>query len=229
VRGGSVGGSRVTFDVHALRARFPALARQVDGRPAVFLDGPGGTQVPQVVIDAVTDYYRTSNANDGGAFITSEAMVALMRAAHEAAADLVGAASPDEAKFGANMTTLTMHISRSIAAWLRPGDEIVITTLDHEANISPWRAVAADRGLLLRQVDIHDTDATLDLADLEAKLGRRTRLVAVGWARTPWALSTPWRRSSGEPMPWARGPTWTRSTSRRTACSTSRPSTPTSL
>ena len=172
----------MTFDVHALRAQFPALARQVDGRPAVFLDGPGGTQVPQAVIDAVAGYYRASNANDGGAFVTSEATVALMRAAHEAAADLVGAASPDEVKFGANMTTLTMHISRSIAASLRPGDEIVITTLDHEANISPWRAVAADRGLLLRQVDIHEADGTLDLADLDAKLGRRTRLVAVGWA-----------------------------------------------
>jgi cysteine desulfurase family protein (TIGR01976 family) len=172
----------MTFDVDALRARFPALMRQVDGRPAVFLDGPGGTQVPQVVIDAVADYYRASNANDGGAFVTSEATVALMRAAHEAAADFVGAASPDEVKFGANMTTLTMHISRSIAASLKPGDEIVVTTLDHEANISPWRAVAADRGLVLRQVDIHEADGTLDLADLDAKLGRRTRLVAVGWA-----------------------------------------------
>jgi cysteine desulfurase family protein (TIGR01976 family) len=170
------------FDVDALRARFPALTRQVDGRPAVFLDGPGGTQVPQVVIDAVAGYYRASNANDGGAFVTSEATVALMRAAHEAAADFVGAASPEEVKFGANMTTLTMHISRSIAASLKPGDEIVVTTLDHEANISPWRAVAADRGLLLRQVDIHEADGTLDLADLDAKLGRRTRLVAVGWA-----------------------------------------------
>ena len=172
----------MTFDVDALRARFPALMRQVDGRPAVFLDGPGGTQVPQVVIDAVADYYRASNANDGGAFVTSEATVALMRAAHEAAADFVGAASPEEVKFGANMTTLTMHISRSIAASLKPGDEIVVTTLDHEANISPWRAVAADRGLLLRQVDINEADGTLDLADLDAKLGRRTRLVAVGWA-----------------------------------------------
>jgi len=171
-----------SFDVQALRARFPALAREVDGRPAIFLDGPGGTQVPQAVIDAVAEYYRTSNANDGGAFATSEATVALSRAAHEAAADLVGAASADEVKFGANMTTLTFHISRSIAAALTPGDEIVVTTLDHEANVAPWRAAAADRGLLVRQVDIHVADGTLDLDDLDAKLGRRTRLVAVSWA-----------------------------------------------
>ncbi len=171
-----------TFDVEALRARFPALAREVGGRPAIFLDGPGGTQVPQAVIDAVAAYYRTSNANDGGAFATSEATVALIAAAHQAAADLIGAASPDEVKFGANMTTLTFHISRSIAAALMPGDEIVVTTLDHEANVSPWRAAAADRGLLIRLVDVHVEDGTLDLDDLDAKLGRRTRLVAVGWA-----------------------------------------------
>jgi cysteine desulfurase family protein (TIGR01976 family) len=180
-----------TFDVRAVRARFPALAREVGGRPAVFLDGPGGTQVPEAVIDAVAAYYRTSNANDGGAFATSEATVALIASAHRAAADFVGAASPEEVKFGANMTTLTFHISRSIAASLTPGDEIVVTTLDHEANVSPWRAVAADRGLLVRQVDIHTEDGTLDLDDLDARLGRRTKLVAVGWASNAMGTINP--------------------------------------
>ena len=97
-------------------------------------------------------------------------------------ADLLGAGSPDEIKFGYNMTTLTFHASRSIGATLAPGDEIIVTTLDHEANVSPWRAMAADRGLVVRTVDIHPDDCTLDLADLEAKLSPRTRLVAVGYA-----------------------------------------------
>ena len=170
------------FGVDALRAEFPALARQHDGRPAVFLDGPGGTQVPQRVIDAVAGYYRDINANSGGAFRTSELTDAMAAEAHAAVADLLGAASPDEIKFGANMTTLTLHISRSIGATLVPGDEIVVTTLDHEANVSPWRTMAADRGVTVKTVDIDVDDVTLDLEDLESKLGPRTKLVAVGYA-----------------------------------------------
>jgi cysteine desulfurase family protein (TIGR01976 family) len=170
------------FDPLALRLEFPALVREQDGRPVVFLDGPGGTQVPQRVIDAIVRYYRESNANDGGAFATSEASAAVVHEAHAAVADLLGARSADEIKFGYNMTTLTFHISRSIAATFEPGDEILVTTLDHEANVSPWRAIAADRGLVVRTVDIDDRDCTLDLADLEAKLSSRTRLVAVGYA-----------------------------------------------
>jgi cysteine desulfurase family protein (TIGR01976 family) len=170
------------FDVDALRAEFPALAREHDGRPVVFLDGPGGTQVPQRVIDAVTDYYRDMNANAGGTFTTSERSDAMVEEAHAAVADFLGAASPDEVKFGYNMSTLTLHIGRSIGATLGPGDEIVVTTLDHEANVSTWRAMAADRGVTVRTVDIHQDDVTLDLEDLESKLGPRTRLVAVGYA-----------------------------------------------
>jgi cysteine desulfurase family protein (TIGR01976 family) len=170
------------FDVDALRAQFPALARQHDGRPAVFLDGPGGTQVPQRVIDAVAGYYRDMNANSGGAFATSERSDAMADEAHAAVADFVGAASPDEVKFGANMTTLTLHVGRSIGATLQPGDEIVVTRLDHEANVSTWRAMAADRGVIVQTVDIDPTDVTLDLEDLESKLGPKTRLVAVGYA-----------------------------------------------
>jgi cysteine desulfurase family protein (TIGR01976 family) len=182
------------FDPLALRPGFPALAREQDGRPVVFLDGPGGTQVPQRVIDAVTRYYRESNANDGGAFATSAASDAIIHDAHGAVADLLGAASPDEIKFGYNMTTLTLHLSRSIAATFDPGDEILVTTLDHEANVSPWRAIAADRGLLVRTVEIDPADCTLDLADLEAKLSPRTRLVAVGYASNAVGTINPVRR-----------------------------------
>ena len=170
------------FDVTAIRTQFPALRRHQDGRPVVFLDGPGGTQVPERVIDAVSGYYRAMNANSGGAFVTSQATDALAAAAHAAVAAFLGAASPDEVKFGANMTTLTFHVSRAIAATFAAGDEIVVTTLDHEANVSPWRAIADDRGLVVRTVDIHPEDGTLDLESLEAALGPRTRLVAFGYA-----------------------------------------------
>ncbi len=170
------------FDVAAIRARFPALRREQDGRPVVFLDGPGGTQVSEPVIDAVTGYYRTMNANSGGSFVTSQASDAMADAAHAAVAAFVGAAAADEVKFGYNMTTLTFHVGRAIAATFAAGDEIVVTTLDHEANVSPWRAVAADRGLVVRTVDIHPEDGTLDLESLDAALGARTRLVAFGYA-----------------------------------------------
>jgi cysteine desulfurase family protein (TIGR01976 family) len=170
------------FDVDALRAEFPALRREQDGRPVAFLDGPGGTQVPQRVIDAVTRYLTDTNANAGGAFATSEASDAIVDEAHAAVADLLGAASPDEIKFGYNMSTLTLHIGRSIGATLQPGDEVVVTTLDHEANVSTWEAMAADRGLTVRKVDIRPDDVTLDLEDLESKLNGKTKLVAVGFA-----------------------------------------------
>jgi cysteine desulfurase family protein (TIGR01976 family) len=170
------------FDVDALRAEFPSLALEQEGRTVAYFDGPGGTQVPQRVIDAITTYYLTSNANDGGAFSTSERSDASTADAHAAVADFLGAASADEIKFGANMTTLTFHLSRSLGALFAPGDEIVVTTLDHEANVSPWRRLADDRGLVVRTVDIRPDDVTLDLEGLEAALGPRTRLVAVGYA-----------------------------------------------
>ena len=174
----------LTFDVEALRAEFPSLARQhaPDGRPAVFLDGPGGTQVPQRVIDAVTGYYLDANANSGGQFVTSEASDAMTADAHQAVADLLGTPDPEEVKFGANMSTLTLALGRSIGATLGPGDEIVVTRLDHEANVSTWEAMAADRGVTVHKVDIVEDDVTLDLEDLESKLSERTKLVAVGYA-----------------------------------------------
>ncbi len=170
------------FDVDALRAEFPALARQQDGRPVVFLDGPGGTQVPQRVIDAVVAYYRDSNANTEGAFTTSARSDAIIAETHAAVADFVGAADPHEIKIGQNMSSLTLHIGRSIGATLGPGDEIIVTTLDHEANVSTWEAMAADRGVTAHKVDIRVDDCTLDLEDLESKLSPKTKLVAVGYA-----------------------------------------------
>ena len=170
------------FDVDALRRRFPALSIRDGDEPVALFDGPGGTQVPDTVIDAVGAYYRTSNANHGGPFLTSRRSDAAAHDAHVAMADLLGAESPDEIKFGANMTSLTFHISRSIAATMSPGDEIVVTILDHEGNVGPWQAIAADRGLVIRTLDIRDADCTLALDQLDGMLGPRTRLVAVGWA-----------------------------------------------
>ena len=170
-----------TLDIDALRRRFPALAVPHGDRPLVFFDGPGGTQVPDAVIDAVADYYRTSNANHGGAFETSRRSDAIVEDAHVALADLLGV-DADEIVVGANMTTLTFHLSRSIGAGLEPGDEIVLTGLDHAANVDPWLAIAADRGLVARWWEPNLGDCTLDLGDLEGLLSPQTRLVAVGWA-----------------------------------------------
>lgn len=182
------------FDVDALRSQFPALSIEQDGRPVALFDGPGGTQVPQTVIDAVADYYRESNANHDGAFLTSRRSDALVEEAHAALADLVGAASADEIKLGANMTSLTFHLSRAITAAFQPGDEIIITTLDHEANRAPWLSAAADRGLVVHSVDIDPSDCTLDLADLDRLLNPRTRLVAFGYASNAVGTVNPVRQ-----------------------------------
>jgi cysteine desulfurase family protein (TIGR01976 family) len=170
------------FDVHSLRQQFPALQRLRDGRPAVFLDGPGGTQVPQRVVDAVVRYLTECNANSRGAFATSRESDAVLRQAHEAVADLLNAPSADEVVFGPNMTTLTLHLSRAIGRTLRPGDEVVVTRMDHDANVSPWVLAARDAGAVVRRVDIHPEDCTLDLDDLRRQLGPRSRLVAVACA-----------------------------------------------
>jgi len=171
-----------SFDVDGLRARFPALSLTHHGRPMAFFDGPGGTQVPESVIEAVSTYYRTSNANHDGAVESSRRSDAIVDDAHAAVADLLGAASPDEIKFGQNMTSLTFHVSRAIAATFAPGDEIVVTGLDHEANIGSWAAIARERGLVVRTWEPRLEDCTLDLGGLDALLAARTRLVAFGWA-----------------------------------------------
>lgn len=168
------------LDLAWVRAQFPALAQTVSGQPAVFFDGPGGTQVPQRVIDAIADYLATSNANTHGAFLTSERTDETIAAAHSAMADFLGC-DPDEVVFGANMTTLTFMLSRSIGREIQPGDELVLTRLDHDANFSPWKALE-ERGAVIRVADIDTEDCTLDMDDLRRQITPRTKLVAVGYA-----------------------------------------------
>ena len=169
------------FDLSLVRSQFPALSLIDAGRPAVYFDGPGGTQVPQRVIDAMSHYLIHTNANHGGVFRTSRESDAVLHAAHEAMADLLNAPSPREIVFGPNMTTLTFAMSRAIGRDLKEGDEIVITRLDHDANRAPWQALA-EKGVVIKEVDFDPLDCTLRLDDLQSKLGPRTKLVAVGYA-----------------------------------------------
>ena len=170
-----------TLDLSYVRSQFPSLAQTVNGHPAVFLDGPGGTQVPQRVIDAISGYLRRDNANTGGAYATSRRTDAMIASARASMADFLHCGA-DEVVFGQNMTSLTYMISRAIGRELKPGDEIVVTRLDHDANVSPWLAVAEDRGVTIRWAEIHDEDCTLDLADLASKINKNTKLVATGYA-----------------------------------------------
>jgi cysteine desulfurase family protein (TIGR01976 family) len=163
--------STVTFDVEAVRARFSALRQ-----PLAFFDGPGGTQVPDDVIEAVSRYYRESNANVSGPYETSRRTEALVTQARLTAAEFLRC-SPEETIFGANMTTLAFALTRTAGREWEEGDEIIVTKLDHDANVSPWLELAHDKGLEVRFVDIND-DTTLDLDDLERLLSERTRVVA---------------------------------------------------
>ena len=168
------------LDVAWVRAQFPSLQLQVNGLPAAFLDGPAGTQVPKQVMDAVQNYFLHSNANTCGAFATSRNNDAVIASARAAMADFFNC-NKDEVVFGQNMTTITFALARAIGRVLEPGDEIVVTTLDHDANVAPWRALE-EMGLVIRQVDIHEADCTLDLEDLKRKINANTKLVAVGYA-----------------------------------------------
>jgi cysteine desulfurase family protein (TIGR01976 family) len=166
------------LDLQAIRSRFPALARQTpDGKPIAYLDGPGGSQVPVEVADAMRAYLLETNANLGGAFAASRASDELIHEARVAASDMVGA-SPDEVAFGANMTSLNFQLAHSVARTLQPGDEIITTTLDHDANVSPWLLVARDHGLTVRVVRMRSEDCTLQAEDISAALTDRTRVVA---------------------------------------------------
>jgi cysteine desulfurase family protein (TIGR01976 family) len=167
----------MTFDPTLVRNQFPALRRD-----AVFFDGPAGSQVPQSVIDAISAYYVRHNANHGGLFATSRESDAVVDEARRACADLLGTADDGCVAFGANMTTLTFALSRAIATRWRPGDEVIVTRLDHDANVSPWVRAANDRGATVRHVDSHPEDCTLDLDDFQRKLSPRTKLVAIGCA-----------------------------------------------
>jgi cysteine desulfurase family protein (TIGR01976 family) len=170
--------SVIDLDLQSVRRQFPSLSLTIDGRPVVYLDNPAGTQVPQRVIDRTADYWRTMNANQGGAFVTSQRSDALVAEVRRAAAMLLNAASPDEIVFGPNMTTLTFAVSRAIGRELRDGDEILVTRLEHDANLSPWLALR-ERGAVVRFVDIQVPSCTLEIGDFERQLTSRTRLVAV--------------------------------------------------
>jgi cysteine desulfurase family protein (TIGR01976 family) len=170
------------LDVAAVRDHFPALARTIDGIPVAYLDGPGGTQVPRECIAAMTAYFERSNANHGGAFAASVETDAVLTEAHAAGADFVGAHDPAEIAFGPNMTTITFSLSRALGRDLRHGDEIVVSRLDHDANVAPWLAVADERGASIRWLELADDRATLDLDALDGVLSPRTRIVAVGLA-----------------------------------------------
>jgi cysteine desulfurase family protein (TIGR01976 family) len=169
-----------TLDIGWVRSQFPSLQTQVSGKPAAFLDGPAGTQVPAQVMHAIQSYLMSANANTCGAFLTSRRTDEMIAGARVAMADFFHCRA-DEVVFGQNMTTITFAISRSIGRELKAGDEILLTTLDHDANFSPWKALE-EKGVVIRQVDIREEDCTLDLEDLKNKLSGRTRLVAVGYA-----------------------------------------------
>src|SRR5512135_110045 len=167
----------MTLDPSAVRSQFPAL-----NRPAIFFDNPGGTQIARQSLDRINQYLLENNANHEGAFATSKASDAILDEAHAAMADFYNAASPDEIVFGNNMTTLTLHISRSISREWKAGDEIVVTRLDHDANVTPWVLAAQDKGVKVNWVDFDVEDGTLKLEDLQRFLERKPRLLAVGYA-----------------------------------------------
>ena len=169
-------------DLSPVRSQFPALQQtDAQGRPYVYFDGPGGTQVPQGVIDAMVDYLVTANANHGGNFATSRRSDEMIEQARVAMADFLNANSAREIVFGANMTSLTFNLSRAIGRTLQPGDEIVVTRLDHDANIAPWRALE-EHGVEIKEADFDVEDCRLDLEHLASLITDKTKLVAVGYA-----------------------------------------------
>src|SRR5882672_8628926 len=169
-----------TFDIGWVREQFPSLQLKVNGQQAAFLDGPAGTQVPRQVMVAVQKYFLDANANTYGAFLTSRRSNEMIGNARAAMADLFNC-TPQEVVFGQNMTTITLGLARAIGRELKPGDEILLTILDHDANYSPWKALE-EKGVVIRTVDIRESDCTVDLDDLKSKLNAKTKLVAVGYA-----------------------------------------------
>ncbi len=169
------------LDVPLVRSRFPGLERGVGGTAAVFFDGPAGSQVPTSVGDAMREQLLHRNANHGGVFAVSREVDAMVASARAAGADFVGADDPEEIVFGANMTTLTFHVARQLARTWRPGEEVVVTDSDHDANVMPWVIAARDAGCTVRRIAVRP-DCSLDLDDAAAKIGPKTRLVAVGAA-----------------------------------------------
>jgi cysteine desulfurase family protein (TIGR01976 family) len=182
------------LDLSPLRAQFPALGQNDEmGRPYVYFDGPGGTQVPLRVIDAMAAYFKLANANCGGSYITSRRNDEMIVQARTAMADFLNAGSEREIIFGANMTTLTFSFSRAIGRALQPGDEIIVTHLDHDANISPWLALA-ERGIIIKWADFDVADCRLNLEHLSSLLSNKTKLVALGYASNAVGTINPIRK-----------------------------------
>lgn len=181
------------FDPTTVRPRFPSLQMEQNGEPVLFFDNPAGTQVPRDTIEGFTTYLRESNANEGGTFRTSRATDRLIEEARRGMADFLGADSPEEIIFGQNMTSLAFHLSHGLARLLQPGDEVVTTRLEHDANIAPWLALQ-ERGITVRWIDIHPEDVTLDLQSAEEAITERTRLVAVGYASNAFGTVNDVRR-----------------------------------
>jgi cysteine desulfurase family protein (TIGR01976 family) len=165
--------------IEQIRAQFPALARTHNGHPVAYFDGPGGTQVPQSVVDAMADYLLHHNANTHWAYPTSTETDALLAASREAVADFLNA-TVEEVSFANNMTTATFHLARALGRGWGAGDEVVVTDLDHHANIAPWRAIERERGITIRRVAVDLRTGELDLTSLRAAITRRTRLLAIG-------------------------------------------------
>ena len=180
-------------EIATIREQFPALRREQGGEPVVYLDGPAGAQVPQRVADAVTNYMFNHNANSGGAFVTSMESDALLEDAQAVMAAFYGTQDPDSIVFGPNMTSLTYAMSRSMAGIWRPGDEIIVSQLDHDANVTPWLQAAKFAGVKVHQINVNPENCTLDLDDYEKKLSERTRLVAVGLASNATGTVNPIR------------------------------------
>jgi cysteine desulfurase family protein (TIGR01976 family) len=173
--------SALAFDPNELRSEFPSLTLRHNEHPAIFFDNPGGTQVPNAVIEATANYYRERNANSGGAFFTSHRTDETILEARQAMTALLNAPGADNIVFGQNMTTLTFQMARAFARTIQPGDEIVVTNLDHDANVTPWMDMR-EVGANINVVDIHREDGTLDMESLRDSLSERTRLVAVTYA-----------------------------------------------
>jgi cysteine desulfurase family protein (TIGR01976 family) len=184
-----------TVSVEKIRAQFPALRRRHAGLPVAYFDGPGGTQVPQAVVDAISDYLLNHNANTHWAYPTSVETDEALAAARAALADLLGG-KPSEVAFGANMTSLTFHLGRALGRGWAAGDEIVVTELDHHANVDPWRQLARERNLVVRAVRFGPETGQLDLDDLAAAIGPRTRLLAIGAASNALGTKSDVRRAA---------------------------------
>ncbi|MDQ2659230.1 MAG: cysteine desulfurase-like protein [Verrucomicrobiota bacterium] len=178
-----------------IRAHFPALSRQAGGAPVAYFDGPGGTQVPRAIVEAMSDYLLHHNANSHWAFPTSQETDAIIAGAREALADFLNAA-PNEIAFGANMTTLTFHLARALGREYGPGDEIIATELDHHANIAPWRALEKERGVTIRLIKMIPKTGQLDWEDFGRQLNGRTKLVAIGAASNALGTITDIRRAA---------------------------------